>query len=212
MNKPEKMISLAVALCFVILAMVWARAFYGSKQSYLKGVSHLEKNKYIEAITFFDRSIHWHTPFNPYVRQSAERLWEIGLRAEQEGDIQLAFIAIRTISQGFYAGRGFYTPGKDWILRCDAKIASLTTKEPGGNRTDGGISVSSPKGKDAEPDVFWTLILEIGFLGWIGSVLVFLMRSLTEGQTPSVRSKSAIFCGIMFIVFYSLWIFGMMKA
>jgi len=200
-----KVISVAVGLCFVVLAMVWARAFYGSIRAYHDGEAYLKNNQYIKAITFFDRSIHWYTPFNPYVRQSAQHLWEICTRAEHEGDIQLALIAARTIRQGFFAARSFYTPGKDWISKCDTKIASLIAKEQ-------GVTVPSAREESPEPDIFWTLILEVGFFGWIGSVIGFLMLGLTEGQTPTLRSRPAILWGVMVLIFYTLWIIGMMRA
>jgi hypothetical protein len=192
--------------------MVWARAFYGSIQSYHKGATHLEKHQYIEAITFFDRSIHWYTPFNPYVRKSAEHLWEIGLHAEQQGDIRLALIAFRTIRRGFYAARSFYSPGKDWINRCDTKIASLRAKELGEAMMENTERPPPVKRNTPEPDIFWTLVLEIGFLGWIGCVIGFLIHSLTEGQTPRLKSKPAILWGVMVLFFFTVWIVGMMRA
>jgi len=207
-----RVISVGVGLCLVVLAIVWARAFYGSMQAHDKGEAYLEKRQYIKAITFFDRSIHWYTPFNPYVRQSAQHLWKICTQAEQEGDVRLALIAARTIRRGFFAARSFYTPGKDWISKCDTKIASLMAKELAGQKLPTKSTVSSSLKKDPEPDIFWTLILEVGFFGWIGSVIGFLMLGLTEGQTPKLKSKPAILWGIMVLIFYTLWIIGMMRA
>lgn len=192
--------------------MVWGRAFYGSRQAYHEGEAYFEKDQYIKAITFFDRSIHWYAPFNPYVRQSAQRLWEIGLHAEQEGDIRLALIATRNIRRGFYAARSFYTPGKDWITKCDKKITSLMAKELEGQQREGKVAVPSATQKDAEPDIFWTLILEVGFLGWIGGVIGFLIHALTRGGPPQLKARPAILWGLMVIIFYTLWIIGMTRA
>jgi hypothetical protein len=99
-----------------------------------QGEAHFTANQYIKAITFFDRSIHWYTPFNPYVRKSAERLWEISKDAQKRGDIRLALIATRTIRRGFIAERSFYTPGRDWIEKCDLRIYDLLKIEQ--HRTD----------------------------------------------------------------------------
>ncbi|NVL90205.1 MAG: hypothetical protein HWN69_04305 [Desulfobacterales bacterium] len=213
MIRPLKVISVAVGLCFVVLVMIWARAFYGSTRAYHEGEAYFKKHQYIKAITFFDRSIHWYTPFNPYVRQSAERLWEISFQAEQQGDIRLALIAARTIRRGFYAARSFYAPGKEWISRCNTRIASLmTAKEMEGRRQEGKMSVSSAGQKDPAPNIVWTLILEMGFLGWIGSVIGFLVYGLTGERIPGLRSRPAILWGVMVIIFYTLWIIGMMRA
>jgi tetratricopeptide (TPR) repeat protein len=211
-RRPAIVISVAVGLCLVAFAVVWVRAFYGSMHAHRQGEAYLEKQQYIKAITFFDRSIHWYTPFNPYISKSAQHLWEIGVKAEQQGDIQLALIAVRTIRRGFLGARSFYVPGEHWISKCDRKIVSLMAKGSGGQDMKGNTALSFSTQKSQEPDVFWTLILEVGLLGWIGSAIGFLMYGLAKGQTPKLRSRSAIFWGVMIIIFYTLWIVGMVKA
>lgn len=207
-----KAITVAVALCIVILAAVWVRAFYGSKHAHQQGEAYFANHEYINAITFFDRSIHWYTPFNPYVPKSAQRLWEICEQAQQRGDIHLALIAARTIRRGFLGARSFYVPGKDWITRSDRKIASLMGKGVSDQNTNRNAALSFSQQKSPEPDVFWTLVLEIGLFGWIGSVIGFLMRGLTNGATPKLRSRRAAFWGVMVIIFYALWIVGMVRS
>jgi hypothetical protein len=211
-RRPAIVISIAVGLCFVVFAVVWVRAFYGSMHAYHQGEEHLEKQQYIKAITFFDRSIHWYAPFNPYISKSAQHLWEIGVKGEQQGDIQLALIAVRTIRRGFLGARSFYVPGEDWISKCDRKIVSLMAKGSGGQDMKRNAALSFSTQKSQEPDVFWALILEVGLLGWIGSAIGFLMYGLAKGQTPKLRSGPAIFWGVMIIIFYALWIVGMVKA
>jgi hypothetical protein len=202
-TKPfTRVISIAIGLTLVVLALVWIRAFFVSMHAYQEGEGYLKNQQHIKAITFFDRSIHWYAPLNPYAHKSAQRLWEIGTHAEKQGDIGLALIATRTIRRGFLAARSFYTPGRNWIERCDAKIASLMAQ-------DLPSKVSLPP---TEPNVSWTLILEIGLIGWIGSAFGFLTLSLRGGQTVRLRSRAAIFWGIMVIVFYAMWIVGMTRA
>jgi len=204
--------SVAIGLALVVLTLVWTRAFFVSMHAYQEGEEYFKKQQHIKAITFFDRSIHWYTPLNPYVHKSAQRLWEICAQAEQQGDFQLALIATRTIRRGFLAARSFYTPGREWIDRCDTKIASLMNQESKTPRLRGAAEVSVPPQASPEPDVFWTLMIEVGLIGWIGSVIGFLMLGLTGGQTVSFRSGAAIFWGILFIVFYAMWVVGMMRA
>ena len=207
-----RVIIIAVGLSLVVLALVWIRAFFVSMHAYQEGEGDFKKQQHIKAITFFDRSIHWYTPFNPYVHKSAQRLWEIGTQAEQQGDIPLALIATRTIRRGFLAARSFYTPGRDWIDRCDAKIASLVDQGSKDQRMRGAAEVSLPPQASPEPNVFWTIILEVGLIGWIGSAIGFLMLSIISGQTVRFSSGTAIFWGILVVVFYAMWIVGMMRA
>jgi hypothetical protein len=201
-----------IGVALVVLVLAWTRAFFTSMHAYQEGEGYAKQQDYIRAITFFDRAIHWYAPFNPYANKSAQRLWEIGALAERQGDIALALIATRTIRRGFLAARSFFTPGEDWIDRCDARIASLMdygskAHEPGSN-----AGPSSPQQASSEPNVFWTIILEVGFIGWIGSAIGFLMLCLRGGQTVSIKSGPAIFWGLMVVAFYAMWIVGMMRA
>ncbi len=207
---------MVLGLVAMVFIMVWFRAFYGSMKTYHQGETYLKGRQYIKAITFFDRSIHWYTPFNPYVRKSADRLWEIGNHAERQGDIKLALIAFRTIRRGFYAASSFITPGKRWIEKCDLKISSLVMMEEKDRKgTDDSMSLKKtmPQSKEiVSPSIFWSIILEIGFLGWIGSVIGFIIFILgRKGEGRYFHYHAFIWIGLTF-VFFALWVVGMMKA
>ena len=118
-----------LGIVLLLLIMVWIRAFYGAREAYHQGEKCLQSQKFIGAITYFDRSIQWYTPLNAYVYQTAARLWEIGNLAEKIGDIKLALIAFRAIRRGFYSVNHVIQPGKDWIARCELKISALFKKE-----------------------------------------------------------------------------------
>jgi len=205
-----------VVLVIIGLIMVWGRAFYGSMEAYHQGEVYLKEDQYIRAIIFFDRSIHWYTPFSPYVHRSAERLWEICIKAEQRGDIRLALIATRTIRRGFYAARSFYTPGKNWINKCDLKINELMLLERNQKEMqDAPTQQDKPiraGQKSTTPSTLWSIIVEIGFLGWIGSAIGFVLFACKgEGEARFVTSK-AIVWGTLALIFFTLWVVGMMKA
>jgi hypothetical protein len=215
-SKHVKMISMILCLVAIGLLLVWARAFYGSMQSFQKGERVLEDKQYVRAITYFDRSIHWYTPFNPFVRKSAERLWEIGEKAEKQGDIRLALIAFRTIRSGFYGVSHFRTPGRAWIKKSEKKINTLLGAEERGTETS-RESASLREDlirdqKSANPKILWTIVLEIGFLGWIGSVIGLIIFGLKHDQKDENRTSSRFFWIMLIVVFFILWIVGMMKA
>jgi len=206
-----------LGLITIMLLMVWARSFYGSMKAYNKGESYLKENQYIKAITFFDRSIHWYTPFNPYVERSAERLWNIGKYAEQKGDTKLALIAFRTIRGGFYSTHSFYKPGREWIKKCDMRIKQLMELEEPKKGTLDSSKVKrrrylSDRPKDPNPSIFWTIFLEIGFLGWIGSVIGFIMFPMRRKEETEFSTFSFLLWMGLIIVFFVFWIIGMMKA
>lgn len=196
--------------------MVWARVFYGSMQDCQEGETYLKANQYIKAITFFDRSIHWYTPFNPYIHKSAERLWEISKDAQKRGDIRLALIAARTIRRGFVAARSFYTPGRDWIERCDLRIHELVLIEQvrKGDLKKGELAeisiLDNPQVKG--PSILWSIILLTSLLGWIGSVIGFITSGFRTSQETRLLSVSNLKWIILWAAFFAIWVIGMMKA
>ncbi|MFH1350087.1 MAG: hypothetical protein ABII26_04035, partial [Pseudomonadota bacterium] len=203
--------SIALFLC-----IVWGRAFYGSMRSYHEGEKYLSQQKYIKAITFFDRSIHWYTPFNPYIEGSVERLWEIGIHAEKEGDIRLALIAFQTIRGGFIAARSFFSPGKSWIEKCQLKIEEIVKRTEKQREDREGLDASVkdhlPIQRIVTPGPLWSGVVEIGFLGWIGGVIGFIIFGV--GRKEKVLNYKVHFLTWMAITafFFTLWIVGMMKA
>jgi hypothetical protein len=211
-----RIILISVALIVGFLFMVWARVFYGSMQAFGEGETHLQKTQYIKAITFFDRSIHWYTPFNPYVYKSARHLWEISMDAQARGDIRLALIAVRTIRRGFVSARSFYLPGKDWIEKCDQRIYELLKIDQvkKGSSNDKsllkGSILDDPQVRG--PDIFWSVILLIGFLGWVGSVMALIMRGFRGfGGNRILNASNFKWIGLWAVCF-AAWIVGMVMA
>jgi hypothetical protein len=50
---------------------------------------------------------------------------------EGQGDVTRALIAYRTLRSSFYAIAWIYSPGTEWIAKCDAKIAALVPRQQG---------------------------------------------------------------------------------
>jgi hypothetical protein len=197
LNRIVKIISIGVLILFVL----WARAFYGSMKEYKTGESLLKENQTIRAITYFDRSLHWYAPLNPYLDKSAERLWEIGERAEQDKDSRMALIAYESIRNGFYGASHVFRPGQDWVQRAESKIHALSALP-----TSGG---TAPSNKDPQPHVLWSVVVVIAFLGWIGSLTRLIV--VTFRQEEARRGKGIFWLGISLLCF-TLWLVGMAKA
>jgi hypothetical protein len=218
-TKPIRKGLMILGLVAMALAMVWARAFFGSMRAYQQGEASLLENQQVKAITFLDRSIHWYTPLNPYVQRSAEQLWRISMEAEQQGDIRLALIAARSIRRGFYSATSVYTPGKDWIRKCDVRMSKLMAMEHGNSRGVPSFSLEgaakSPerqKQKAKHTNIFWRIIVHIGFLGWIGSALGFIMFASKDDRKATFVTSRGFEWGGAALIFFALWIIGMVKA
>jgi hypothetical protein len=194
----------------LVLLMVWARALYGAAEAHRQGRESLDRNRISEAITYFDRAVHWYAPCNPWVASSAEMLWALSEKAESEGDDRLALRALNAIRSGFVAANGLLSPGREWIRRCEERIEKLSTAASGDTvpplrpmkGEEGGAKRGSP------PDLFWTFVLEAGLFGWIGSVIwLILGYGLKKRALPGLLKWSALL-----VLFFAAWIVGMMKA
>lgn len=206
-------------LCLIVLGLffVWIRAYFGSMKAFHKGEEYLRGKNNIRAITFFDRSIHWYAPFNPYVQKSAQRLWDIGERAQEVGDIKLALIAFRTIRRGFHSASSFYAPGKKWIERSELEIADLVIQEDK-NRGTGNQDFKSsekiplPEQRSPPLSIFWSIVTELGFLGWVASAICFIIFVFRHNPNLNFFTPPALKWGVLVIICFLLWLLGMIKA
>ncbi len=114
---------LVIALLSILL--IWGNTCYRQWRQFNNGEKALAENRLVAAIAGYESAIHMYTPMSPLVERSAARLWEIVRRCESQGDPERALIACRSLRSSFYATRGLYQPGREWIARCDAKIAEL---------------------------------------------------------------------------------------
>jgi hypothetical protein len=215
-GKALRILRTIVLIVVVFLAMVWMRAYYGSMKAYEEGERHFEKDQFVQAITFFDRSIHWYTPYNPYVEKSAKKLWEIGERGQRDGDIKLALIAFRAIRGGFYSARSFYTPGENWIRMSEKKIHELEEIETAQRGLHDEAKMGAPVGEKRQevpgPNPGWSVVVVLSFLGWVGSILAFILCAFgSKGEGKRRLTRGAPWLGIA-AVFYTLWIIGMFRA
>lgn len=211
-----KLVILFVAISGMFFGLAWIRAFYGSMQAYGEAEAFLKSGNLLKAVTYFDRSLHWYTPFNPYVQRSAQKLWDISLEAEKRGDLRLSIIAVSTLRSGFVAARSVFMPGKDWIERCNGRLKELRNLQEriGGEGGEGGVFDGSilddPQVRG--PHILWSIAGVIGFLGWVGSAAAAIVsgkRAYPEARRIGLSTGQWILsCAIFWVV----WIVGLVKA
>jgi hypothetical protein len=61
-----------------------------------------------------------------------------------------------------------------------------------------------------EISTFWSIIVEVGFFGWIGSTIALIFKGIDD-QNNLVKKK-ALFWGVMIVFFYALWVTGLHNA
>ena len=205
-------------LLAILFLIVWGVSFYRSKGCYVQGVAYFDKGEYIKSVTYFDRSIHWYTPLNPYVQRSAEKLWQMSKDAQRRGDIKLALIAVRTIRRGFFAARSLYTPGKEWIRKCDKRIEEVWAIQKGRQGAEAGDKGGEPfktrlqNQESRAPDPFWSSMLLLGLFGWIGSIIMFILRGFHKNCEGRFVLKPHLNWLGLGAIFFVIWVVGMMRA
>jgi len=218
LSRHLRTVCLIIAFVVIGLAVVWARAFFGSKQAYEQGQAHETKGQLVDAIAFFDRSIRWYAPLNPYTCLSAQRLWDIAQQTEQRGDISTCLMALRTLRRGFNGTRHLWPSGTEWILRCSTRIEELVRsgRVAPALPVQGTASSDKPShlsGRQARhPSTLWSLVVVVGFLGWIGSFIGFIMFAFKGDRTPRLGTSQALLWSCATLAFFALWILGMFKA
>lgn len=126
MNQHLKSIIINGALIFIISLLMFASStWWRMNTQYNRGEAALGRGDFAGAVAGFDSSLHMYIPFHPAIEKAAQKLWQIGETNERLGDVNRALIAYRTLRSSFYAAHWLVTPGKNWIAKCDQKIASL---------------------------------------------------------------------------------------
>jgi len=208
-NSVSNRITVIVSVGLLMLLVLWVRVFYGSMQDYKTGETLLKENQTIRAVTYFDRSLHWYAPFNPYAERSAKRLWEIGEKAEKEGDRRMARIAFESIRNACYGTSHIFTPGEEWIDKAESRIRTLEGKKA--REGDGQAEPGHPK-KSPHPHVGWSVSVVVGFLGWVGSALGFIVSVFRKsGEAEKTFSKGVAWLCLI-LAFAALWVAGMVMA
>lgn len=207
-----------VLLClFLFFGLIITKVYFSSMTEFKTAESAFEEADYRTAMIHYERAILWYLPIGAYVERSAARLWEVAEILETQ-DKKLALEAYRSLRSAFYATRSFYTPGQAWIDRTNPKIAVLMAEQTTYSEEDRKKSLEQ-KTEEAlailkrpmKPDPFWSVILVLGFLGWVGGVLLFIWKGFRDGGME-VFAKRGLFIGTITVFFYALWIIGMMKA
>ena len=206
-------IGLSILLVF---SLIYLKVFLSSRAEFNAAEAARVTGDHREAITHYERAILWYLPLGGYVEPSAEALWDLGVLLEEK-DKKLSLEAFRSLRSGFYAARSFYTPGQQWIDRADEKIARLMAQEPPYSEADKKKTEDQRTAealrilkRPLRPHAGWSILLEVGFWGWVSGVLLFITTALSS--EARVIPKRGLLLGGWILLFYALWIVGMINA
>lgn len=109
----------------ISLLLFWAATWWRMHTQFGLGEAAWRRGDFAGAVAGYESAIHMYIPSSPLVERAAQQLWTIGEANERLGDVTRALIAYRALRSSFYAAQWLTTPGREWITRCDRKIATL---------------------------------------------------------------------------------------
>jgi hypothetical protein len=206
----------AAALIILLLSALYVRVIVESHRSFARGEEALRNADVGGAVAHFETGASWEAPFNPMTGKARERLWQIGRKAELDGDMDLALAAYRALRSSIMAARSFMVPDGQRLAEVDRRISALMARSPStqgfkGKSLDGLRRLHiEALAVPARPASAWLIVLLSGFVLWTGAVAYFLLAglgpALTIARPPCLRSLAAFLAGL------ALWIAGMVMA
>ena len=206
---------LFVILFFLVL--VGGRSFHLQRSHFMAAEKYYTEANWKLAIREYDTAMHFYTPWSSYIEKSAKKLWQIGEMFEKQGRLDWANIAYSSIRSSFYSSRSLYTPGKLWINKCDEKIADLNVKML---IKEGALKLEEADAEkmkhlyvmkvDRAPGPFWSILVEIGFFGWIGSVVLIIFKGFSDNG--KIHKKFALYSALSFLLSFTIWVVASLKA
>ncbi len=215
-NMFERPVQLVLAGMAVILLSTGLKVIWNAYDEW-NHAEALAARKPDRALDHYERVIHWHVPFLSLSDNAAGKMWSYALNYEQEGNIEKALNTYRVLRGAFYAARSLYTPGKDWIFRCNEKIAGLMASKPAYSKTEQKRSYEERKAeylkllsREKPPHPEWALLTEISFAGWILCIFLFIFKGFTA--TGTLQTRPAIRWAGGWLVCYCIWIWGLFRV
>lgn len=205
-----------LAVAGVILAVVAVRVVTSSRAEMAEADRLRARGDLDGAVVHYRRAARWYAPGNPYSSAALTELGEIGRDAERRGATEAALAAYRAIRAAIMSTRSFYTPHRDRLEAANERIAELMASLPpppidaGKSRAELRAEHLALLSADDRPSVPWTIVLLLGFFGWVGGAFVFVTRAVDEEDR--LVGAEARRWGTVVVVGLGLFVLGMALA
>jgi hypothetical protein len=195
-------------------ALLAGKVIYESRKEWREAGIRLSSGETEEGIRHFERSIHWYLPGNPFVLRSVRELWRIG-QEEEKRNPSRALLAYDGLRGSLHSIRSFYWPHREWILKADDRIAELRAREEASRRPDVPYETILRKHQALlvpveRPRVGWVILAQIGFWGWIVSVVGWIRKGFDEEGRMNVRRSLPWILSL--VLLFAAWLIGLTRA
>ena len=203
---------IAALLCSVLLF----RVITSAKEELAAAEALMTQGEVDGAVVHYRRAARWYAPLSPYHVTALDRLSAIGVEAEGKGDVERALSAYRAVRGSIMATRSFYVPERARLNAANARIAALMAELPPPGMDAGKSKAQIQQEhlallqREPGPSVGWTLVLLLGFFGWVSAAFVFSVRAIDEHDrwvAPEARKWGAVIA-----LGFALFVLGMALA
>jgi len=216
MGRSWRIALIVLAVAVAVCGAAYLRVLLTARAAVAEAERALSGDRPDDALYHFRRAAHAYAPLNPWNESAYDRLWQMGRKAELAGDQDRALMAYRAIRSSILAARSFYTPHPERLEEVDGRIARLMARLPP-PPVDRGKSEATRTQEHLEllrdtpqPDPLWSLLLIIGFAGWVSACVGFIVLGLD--RTLALRRRPAAISGAVFVAGLALWLLGLFLA
>jgi hypothetical protein len=214
MNGRRRLIIQLGSLLLLLLLAIVARMLLGAKGELDQSQHAAMQNDRPEAARHLRRAMAYYLPFNPFVRQAKQRLWNMSMQALAEGRREEALDALYQLRYAILSLRGLTRPYAEILPEVNRLTARLQAEQPLAaawlKSEEGQRSLRSRLDAVGEPDPLWAGVGLAGFLLWVVAALLLFAR----GLSPNASLVRRRFWPLLGLVFFGLALFviGMARA
>jgi len=164
----------------------------------------LMANKPISAVLMYERALLNYIPFSPYNKEAIEKMEKL---CKGINDKEYKVFCYETLRSSLYQLRSFYTPFGEKIPEIDKNLYLLKTElyieqNPSSANDYQKVYNDIKAMMDYDPvaSPFWSLIIGLSLIGWISSIIWGIFRGFS------------LKIGLIYGIFFGLWILGLFKA
>ncbi|MDH5493989.1 MAG: hypothetical protein OEY14_18710 [Myxococcales bacterium] len=205
-----------LAFAGLILSLITLRVLVASHSELQEAERLLAAADPDAAIVHYRRAARWYAPGSPYPSRALDRLAQLARQAEEASDEERALAAWRSIRASILSTRSFYIPNGERLREADARIAALMAELPA-PPIDAGKSRAQLEAEHLEllsapvgPSVGWTLLLLLGFFGWVGGGFAFAARAF-DAEDRLLRGPALRWGGLI-LAGFALFALGLLMA
>ncbi len=195
-----------------LFAVVAVRLLLEGNEYVSQAVQYERNGKLTEAVAAYRDAARAYVPFSPYSALGFNRLFTIGKRAEEKGDLPLARLAFESFRGAALATRSAYTPHNDRLLDVQHHLAELyahwdreraENKETARSKQYFAGLLQAPVG----PSLGRAVAALLGLGVWISAVVAFLLFGLDSALRP--KKRLVLSSGIAFALGVALFAWGL---